>query len=540
MSGPPGAEPDADNDDLARQLARPSAWDADAPGVEWIQTHISHVFLVGDRVYKLRKSVRLPFLDFGTRAARNADCLREVALNRRLAPSVYLGVAPIVATEAGPRVGPVGESIEDPGAEHVVVMRRLAAGTDALARLEAGTLAPEHLEAVARQLAHFHASHGLGRPAPFDAAAWRARIARPVLDCSRALADSGLVDATRIDRVEQHIRARLDALAQAFERRRVEGRAVDGHGDLHLDHVWLEDTSAEPLLIDCLEFDDALRRIDTASELAFLAMDLRYRGHPELAESLLSDYAARADDYGLFEVVDFYAAYRALVRAKVAALAAGQTSVPEAQRSAARRSLEGHLGLAERLLEPPAKGALALLCGTVGCGKSSVARTLVRAGRGIAIASDRVRKHLARLPTDARASAAPDTGLYRPEARARVYAAMLERAAPIVASGRVALLDASFTERAERDRARRWAEESGVEVRLFEVRCDPGIALERLRRREAEGRDPSDAGPDFLATSLARYEPPDEWPESTHSIVDTGDAGWAERLIPPAPPAPRR
>ncbi|MDX1650635.1 MAG: hypothetical protein R3263_12355, partial [Myxococcota bacterium] len=327
---------------LPQDLARPAAHPQDpsaADGVSWVQTHISHVFLTGARVVKLRKAVRLSFLDFGTRAARIEDARREVRLNRRLAPDVYLGLAPVRPGADGRyQVGAVDEAPE-PGApppEHAVVMRRLPDGCDARSMLARGALAPRHLDAVADVLARFHADHGLGAPAPWSAEAWWARTAGPMRANFESLRESPPEGIDR-DRVEETARAteeRLTARAPALERRREAGRAVDGHGDVHLEHVWFERDDAEPLLIDCIEFSDDLRRIDAASEVAFLAMDLAYRERGDLAARFLRSYAARSDDYGLFEVVDLFAAYRAAVRAKVAALAAGEEEVEPAQRRA--------------------------------------------------------------------------------------------------------------------------------------------------------------------------------------------------------------
>lgn len=520
-------------DRLARALARPEAWPPGSPAPEWIQTHISHVFLVGDRVYKLRKAARLPFLDFGTREARNADCLREIALNRRLAASVYLGVAPVADTADAVRVGELSEEIGDPDAEHVVVMRRLTDGRDALSLLERGELTPDHLESVAERLQHFHAGHGLGSPAPWSAAAWRERIAEPILASLTSVIESGLVPEERMHALVSRTRAVLDALTPRFEQRRLEGRAVDGHGDTHLQHIWFEDGDAEPLLIDCIEFDEDLRTIDCASEVAFLAMDLRYRGRNDLAEGFLADYAARADDYGLFPVVDLFAAYRALVRAKVAGLAVQQASIAADQREKAKHSALRHLTLAEALLEPGEPGSLLLMCGTVGSGKSSVARRLARSGAGTPISADRVRKALPGLAPETGDASGLDEGLYDPALKDRVYRELLERAADVVASGRTAILDASYTRRAWRDEARAWAAERKLPVRLVEVRCAPDVARARLHERRRAGRDPSDAGPELLDTSLARFEPPDEWPAEDRRVISTDHEGWQATLTHP-------
>src|SRR5262249_46012030 len=296
-----------------------------ATGVEWIQTHLSHVYRTGDRVYKFRKPVDLGFVRFASRAERNADCLREVALNRRLAPRVYLGVAPLCGTRARPVIGTPAESLaSDPAAlEHCVVMRRLPEGRDALSLLEQGKLSEAQLDALATRIARFHAAHGLGAPAPFSREEWLERCTAPAEQNLHPLADArDLVRAEDLTLARDLAHAFEVEHADRFERRRRDGRAVDGHGDLHLQHVWFERDHADPIAIDCLEFSESLRRIDAAADAAFLAMDLRYRGASSLAGRFLRSYARESDDFDLYSVVDYFLSYRAGVRAKVAALAA--------------------------------------------------------------------------------------------------------------------------------------------------------------------------------------------------------------------------
>lgn len=517
--------PETDLEAIASELAKSGAWakafTADTERFECIQTHISHVFIVGDRVFKLRKAVAMPFLDFRSRDARNEDCVREVALNRRLAPDVYLGIAPIVWDGETIRLGSLCESITVSNCEHVVVMRRLPAGGDALALLEKNQLSPDHLRDVTKHLAAFHKTHALGSPAPWSQDDWFARIANPVLESIATVRAAGMLESAETKSLPSTVNETLEALRSDFERRRLAGKAVDGHGDLHLDHLWFEAESAVPLIIDCLEFNEDLRRIDAASEVAFLAMDLSYRGRADLAEAFLSAYALETDDYDLFTVVDFYQAYRALVRSKVASFAMKQKTIQAAQREKARASAIRHAELAARLLEPRRPGELVLLCGTVGSGKSTVARYLADSGCGVPIASDRVRKIISSVPLTTHAPSSVDEGIYQPEMNERVYEELLNRADQIIASGRTAILDASFSRRAARDHAQSWAEERGLSTRLIEVRCKHDVALDRLQSRAAQGTDPSDAGPSFLSTSEDRFEPPDEWPESDHTIVWT-------------------
>jgi aminoglycoside phosphotransferase family enzyme/predicted kinase len=454
-------------------------------------------------------------------------------LNRRLAPDVYLGIAPIELAPEGARVGEVREGLADAG-EHCVVMRRLPAGRDALSLLGRGELRPEALDRVAERVAEFHARHALGAPAPFSPESWLARCTQPVEDNFALLADAaGALFAPELfERARDAARGFAARHAEHFEARRRAGRAVDGHGDLHLQHVWFEEEEEadEPTLVDCIEFSEALRRIDSAAEVAFLAMDLLYRGAAGLAARFLRRYARESDDFDLYSVVDYFVSYRAAVRAKVASVAARDPGIDAAQRAGAAESARRHLELAAAALAPARAGGLVLVCGVVGSGKSSAAEALADRVRGVVVSSDRVRKRMAGLAPTERATAAPGAGIYTREWSERVYAGLLERAAPVAASGRLAILDATFAKRAHRGRAREAAGALGVPLRALETRCRPEVARERLAARAVAGTDPSDAGPELYARSVAGYEPIGADEGLDLERIDTSDPGWREAL----------
>lgn len=515
-------------------LCEPSAYPGDpsaSAGVEWIQTHLSHVFLTGSRVYKLRKAVDLGFVCFASRAERNADCLREVALNRRLAPDVYLGVAAVEGARGDERVGPIAESLAGDG-EHCVVMRRLPAGRDALSLLQAGRLPPEGLDRAAECIAEFHAAHALGVPAPFAATEWLERCTQPVERNFALLADAPGQSFARelLARARDAARRFAARHPERFEARRLAGRAVDGHGDLHLQHLWFERDGADPIFVDCIEFSSELRRIDVAAEVAFLAMDLRYRGEAGRAARFLRRYARASDDFDLYSVLDYFLAYRAAVRAKVASLAADDPDIGREQRERAAESARRHLELAAEALVPASRGALVLVGGAVGTGKSTAAEALADRIEGVVIATDRVRKREVGLAPTARAAADLRRGIYTTEWTERVYAGLLGRAGPVVASGRVAILDGTFATRAHRRQARAAADALGVGVRFVETRCPPELARERLARRAAAGTDPSDAGPELHAQSLAGFEALDAAEGIPVDVVDTADPAWRDIL----------
>jgi hypothetical protein len=523
---------------LVEGLARTEAYPDDASaarGILHLQTHISHVFLTGERVYKLRKSVRFDFLDFATLAERNDDCLREVRLNRRLAPDVYLGVAPLLRRDGRVLVGPIAEALAPPpprGAppEHVVVMRRLPDGRDGQSLLERGAIGAAEIDAVAGLVAAFHRAHGLG-PDPFPPAEWRERVAAPLRDSFGELARApfdAAFDAQR-KRAEQAAAAFLDAHWDRFERRLHAGRAVDGHADLQLQHLWFERPGAPPLVIDCVEFRDDYRQMDPASDVAFLAMDLAYRRRPDLGERLLRGYAALTDDFDLYGVVDWFVVYRAAVRAKVARLACDDPAIDAAQRARAEQSARDHLALCERALLARPPGELVVMAGIVGSGKSSAASAIAEATGGVVISSDRVRKAMAGLRPEQRGDA-PGLALYTAERTRQVYAGLRERALPVLESGRAAILDATYARRDQRLELLAWASARGLRPRLVEVVCSRDETLRRLAERRSAGHDPSDAGPDLYATSAELWEPPLEWTGSDRLAVDTSQGDWRAGL----------
>jgi aminoglycoside phosphotransferase family enzyme/predicted kinase len=518
--------------DLAQPAGHPTDPSARRGGIEWIQTHISHVFLTEQRVYKFRKPVDFGFVDFSTRYERNVDCEREIALNRRLAPDVYLGVAPLLSARGRHWIGSVCERIPpipDPP-EYCVVMRRLPTGRDALSLLDQGALSELQIDRLAGLIAEFHERCGLGAPAPFSVDDWRARCLEPVEQNFQSLTAAGddAPDPELLAETAAAMHEFGEKHSDSFDHRRRSGRAVDGHGDLHLQHVWFETDQSQPIIIDCLEFNEKLRRIDAASEVAFLAMDLRYRGHEDLAERFLRTYARDRDDFDLYSVIDFFISYRATVRAKVAAIAAADDSIDGSQRARASASADRHMKLAAEAIRARPNAPLVLVAGVVGSGKSTVANELADRVGGVVVSSDRVRKRMAGLAPTERMHAALDEGPYAADVTELVYAGLLDRARPIVESGRVAILDATFGRCRHREMAAKRARELCVPVHIVEARCSAAVAVARLAHREEMGTDASDAGPALYARSVARFEPVSDG-ERLHEI-HTDIADWRDSI----------
>jgi uncharacterized protein len=472
------------------------------PFVHVAETHSGVVFAVGDRVYKAKKPVDLGFLDFSSVGQRRSVCHREVELNRRLAPDVYLGVADVH--------DPDGEV-----SEHLVVMRRMPAhrALDSLA--EGGTDPGEHVEdrveEVAEVLARFHAT--ARRSSEIDEEAvpsslrrrWRAN-----LDDLAAFA-AGPLDEDALDQVDRRAMSFVDDHESLFAQRIAEGRIVDGHGDLLASDVFC--LADGPRLLDCVEFDDRLRYADGLDDAAGLVMDLTGRGHPELAEVFLRRYCERTGDPAPAPLVGFYVASRALIRAKAACLRHSQSEDDRARDVAGREARRLIEMAAARLRSGP---RLILVGGPPGSGKSTLAAWIAERLGARVISSDPVRKELAGLAPDAATPAERSDELYSDAHTDRTYTTLLQRAATALERGATVVLDASWTRSHHREQAAQIAK--GVQADMVALRCvaDRATAVERSRTRRSGA---SDAGP-AVAEHLAATADP--WPDAVE--IDTRDS----------------
>lgn len=454
--------------------------------VELRETHISWVVLDGDRAYKIKKPVHLPFLDYSSLERRHALCREEVRLNRRLAPRVYLGVGALVPAGGGLRVAP--EDAPD-AVEYAVVMRRYDEDQTLARRLEAGKAGEEEVRAVGRRLAAFHAE--AARPA--DAEGTVAALERMLLENLETLSELG-ADAEMVGDAGRLVTAVLAGRRDELLSRARSGLVRDGHGDLRAEHVVLE-RGVE--IVDCVEFDPALREIDVGLDLAFLVMDL-LRQDPRLAATLVAAYREAGGDPGDDALVAFFAAQRALIRAKVSLVRAGQVAGADAARR--REHAQALLALARRLAWRVRLGAAAVVCGPAASGKSTLAERL----GGVVLSSDMVRKEL--LGIDPR-ERAPEAA-YRPEMNRRTYAALGRRARDLAGRLEPVIIDATFRLRADRAA---FLEAYGAPHDLLWIECRAPLDV-LAGRAAARAHDPlrvSDAGAALAVRQAERWEPLD-------------------------------
>jgi aminoglycoside phosphotransferase family enzyme/predicted kinase len=456
------------------------------------ETHIGVVFFAGDRAFKVKKPVDMGFLDFSTRERRERACHEEVRLNRRFAPDVYLGVA----------------DVHDPGGqvcEHLVVMRRMPAERRLATLVTAGVPVRDALRDTARILAAWHARAPRGpeiaAQGTRDAvqARWHDSFTqvRPfhgdVLDAAAAAEIEALTDEF------------LDGRGALFDARIAGGRVLDGHGDLLAGDIFCLDDG--PRVLDCLEFDQALRSLDGLDDAAFLAMDLERLGAAELGEYFLGTYAEFAGDPAPSCLRHHYIAYRAFVRAKVACLRHAQGDPDAAAKARA------YADVALRHLRS-GRVRLILVGGLPGTGKSSLAGALADRLGCTVLGSDRTRKELAGLAPLDSAAAPYGTGIYSPEWHRRTYRELAARATDLLRLGETVILDASWTSEEQRDLLARVAEQEHAPMTALRCEAPQALTIERIRTRE---RGASDADAAIAAAMHAHAAP---WPESTP--IDTG------------------
>lgn len=458
--------------------------------VRLIETHISWVLLAGDYAYKIKKPVDLGFLDFSTLELRLHACEEEVRLNRRLAPDYYLGVVAITGSPDEPSFDGEGSAFE-----YAVKMRRFPP-EDTLDHLaQRGELDAAKIDRLAARIARFHlhecavasADSSWGEPEA---------IARPVAE-NFELLEARLPDSEPLKRLREWSEAEHRRLSPLMSERKRAGFVRECHGDLHLGNLaWVD---GELLIFDCIEFSPALRWIDAISEVAFCFMDLLHRGQDELAMRFLNAWLESTGDYEGMALLRYYAVYRAMVRAKVAALRAGQ-----AGGEAEHVEVDSCLRLAERLMQA-GQSQLWITHGLSGSGKTTISQSLLQRQGMIRLRSDVERKRLAGLEALARGGVGE--GMYSPQAGEQTYRHLAHLADSLLGGGWPVIVDAACLQRWQRDLFRELARRRGAGFQILDVQADPAVLRERIARRMAQQMDASDADLRVLQHQMETAQP---------------------------------
>ncbi len=470
-----------------------------------------------------------------------------MVLNSRLAPRVYQGVVPVLVRadntfHIGPTCAP--GHIPTPGTQladgqvidYAVVMQRLPEEATLASRVSVGTATPELLAAVAEPIARFHASVPTSKYiSDFGSLRvirgnWEENFEQMRPYIGRSL------DQASFDRISTYIHEFCTGYAALFTTRIREQHIRDCHGDLRLQHVYVldEEGSATDTIsvVDCIEFNERFRYSDVAAEIAFLTMELDAAGRADLARAFVDAYVRLSDDRALYELLPFYACYRACVRGKVLSFQLDQPEVPAEQRETARREAEALFSLAASYASGPTHPTLLLVGGLMGTGKSTLASALQAELGWTLLSSDITRKQLAELEPSEPQHGAYGEGFYTPAWTSRVYQHMLDQAASLLASGRSVLLDATFAQRSHRHAAAQEAALHGANLVFIECQCPREIVLQRLTQRWQARLDQqpqtgasaaSDGRPNLYDAQADAWQPfhADEEPATEYLAIST-------------------
>ena len=490
----------ADQSAVIDFLSKASSYGAATERVDIIETHGSLLFLVGDRAYKLKRSVKFPYLDFSTPERRRTACEAELALNRRTAPNLYLEVRGLTCAANGA----VGFGTEGPAAEWVVVMRRFdqAALFDELAKTH--RLNASLMTELADHIAAFHQT--AERRPGYGGAASLAAVAETNHSCLIAARDAGFA-SERIVEIRQRSLERLAAVGALLDRRAAAGKVRRGHGDLHLRNVCLFE--GRPTLFDCLEFSDELASVDVLYDLAFLLMDLEHRGFADFANLVLNRYLdLTGEDDGL-AAMPLFLSLRAAIRAHVTAAAIEQVAQPAAKPGMAAEA-RSYFDLSAQLLRPRSRRLVAI-GGLSGTGKSTLAAALAPSLGARVLRSDVIRKRLFEVSPETQLPASA----YTSQVSRRVYRTLRRMAVDVLAAGYSVIVDAVSLKPEERRSFQAIAEAAGVPFAGLWLAAPAKTMDRRLRARR---HDASDASPEVLAQQLRQDPGPMDWVR-----IDAGD-----------------
>ncbi|MFZ6050210.1 AAA family ATPase [Pseudomonas sp. CR3202] len=505
---------------LIAALQNPALYPHPVDGFQVIETHISWVLLTGSYAYKIKKPVNFGFLDFTSLDARRHFCGEELRLNQRLTRDLYLEVLPITGSAEAPQIGGAGDAFE-----YVLKMRQFPQANLLSALQARGELTPAHIDALAGQIAAFHLAapqvaldHPLGTP---DAVMMPVRQnfeqIRPLL--------SEKADLQQLDALEAWAESSHQRLKPLLEQRKQGGFIRECHGDIHLGNATLID--GQVVLFDCIEFNEPFRFTDVYADIAFIAMDLEDRGLKSLSRRLVSQYLEHTGDYEGLELLNFYKAYRALVRAKIALFSLAHQD-DAVQKAATVRQYRNYAGLAESYSAIPSP-FLAITHGVSGSGKSHVALRLVEALGAIRLRSDVERKRLfGEQDADAQGL---QSGIYNQEASVATYQRLNQLAGAVLHAGFPAVIDATFLKQDQRSAARKVAEQTGAPFLILDCHAPETVIESWLVQRKAEGRDPSDATMEVVRAQATHREPLDAAEQARSKRIDTDQEASLDSLV---------
>jgi aminoglycoside phosphotransferase family enzyme/predicted kinase len=489
-------------DELIAFLLDPESYPYHPKRVRLVQTHASYVFLGFPYVYKVKKKVNFGFLDFSSLENRRYYSEREVILNRRLCPEIYLGVIPI-SLSAGKLIFGEGEEV----VEYAVKMRKLQDQYFMLRLLHRDQVTTQDLDRIVSRLKDFYEAE---RPTQ-KITKW-GRIEKLKIstdenfDQTRVFVDLTISRAA-FEAIVLYTAAFYARNAELFKAR-VRGHKIrDCHGDLHLEHIHLAPKALS--IYDCIEFNDRFRYIDVANDVAFLAMDFDHHKRPDLSREIAARMADALRDNQMLRLMDFYKCYRAYVRGKVESFHHARAEVPETEKKKSRMQARRYFRLALRYAVCGSKPTVLIVMGRIASGKSTLAHALGRELGCEVISSDRLRKELAGVPLYERDEKSARR-LYSEAMTKETYKILFQCAASQLDRHASVILDATFGRRQHRDELSRLLDSKGTTYRFIEAQAPDEVLKRRLEQRGGATHEISDARLENFETLTRSYEPPSE------------------------------
>lgn len=488
---------------VLKSLLKPDSYPEPTTGVELVQTHVSWIFLTDSHAYKIKKPVDLGFLNFSTIDRRRFYCNEEIKYNRRLCPDIYEGVAELRQTNGGAGFRGNGRILD-----YAVKMKRLPAAGMLDRLVNNNAVSTTEIRDVARVIAEFHrtiptspAISEYGRPD-------RIRFNWTENFDQTAAFENTTLPASERAVMRSWVASFMDDHADIFTKRIAGGFIRECDGDIHLENICL--TEGKVYIFDCIEFNERFRCCDTAADVAFLLMDLDYRGRQDLSEVVLSAYIDASGDNGVLSVLDFYKIYRAFVRGKIESLCSIDMGIDQQQRSNATAKAIRYFRLARGYIERlRLRPSLFITCGLMGCGKSTLVTQLSYELGIAAFNSDTTRKQMVGIPPETPVCSAFGQGLYSDQTTHDTYNELLKLAEGELAAGRSVIIDACFIHRNTRLLFANLAGRYASRFVILFVSCSEPINRRRLSERLATTRPASDGRNELLSNQRKRFESPD-------------------------------
>ncbi|MDF1534992.1 MAG: AAA family ATPase [bacterium] len=507
---------------VIEELSRPEAYPYPVDKVEIVQTHISIVFLAGDRVYKVKKPVDFGFLDFTTLEKRRKFCHEELRLNRRLSPGMYLKVVAVTQGPVGLRFGDIDltdeiESTPETALDYAVVMERLDEEMMLSELLARGEADAGLIVSIARRIAEFHQK---SETSPYITRIGGTRAVKFNTEEDFQQIESYIgqtLESFTYERIADFTRTFMEVNTSLFASREEEGWIRDGHGDLHTQHICLGEIIQ---IFDCIEFNERLRFGDVLADAAFLAMDLERLGFTELAERYSEAYLVNMGQEDQTPLFNFYCCYRAVVRGKVEGFRSSDSNITEDDAASARESARTFHRLAEKYARAVLPPTMILGCGLMGSGKTTLAAGLTELLDIEILSSDRIRKELAGVEPTNRRRVPFCADIYSREYTDLTYSMMHERALDSLKRGQSLFLDASYMEPGMRFRAAETARKAGARFLIFYLKADEDTLRSRLQAREGQIGTISDGREEILSDQAAAFVEPYEFPKGTVLSLD--------------------